>query len=143
MVTLLVCQGRARSTMVFWNVNQCPIPTDVLLSVRPTIRSVLDGMGLHGSLEIYAYGNKSLLDQKHVFREARICYCVEREQLPDADIEEELKNAGIGGELLYTQHTPCNSFLLINLLVYCILQIPMKPIWTFLCSRNRPVIVEL
>ncbi|CAA7026824.1 unnamed protein product [Microthlaspi erraticum] len=82
--------------MVFWNVIKCPIPPDALPGVKPTIRSAIHRMGLHGSLRIYAYGDKSLLDHKDVFREAKISCCVEREQLPDADIEDVLKNGGIG-----------------------------------------------
>jgi hypothetical protein len=79
---------RERSTLVFWNVIKCPIPPDVLPGVESTIRSALRRMGLHGTLLIYAYGDKSLLDRKDVFLKAGISYHVEREQLSDADIED-------------------------------------------------------
>ncbi|CAA7026820.1 unnamed protein product [Microthlaspi erraticum] len=79
---------RERSTMVFWNVIKCPIPPDVLPGVESTIRSALRRMGLHGTLLIYVYGDKSLLDRKHVFLKAGISYHVQREQLSDADIED-------------------------------------------------------
>ncbi|CAA7026822.1 unnamed protein product [Microthlaspi erraticum] len=71
---------RERSTMVFWNVIKCPIPPDALPGVKPTIRSALCGMGLHGPLRIYAYGDESLLDKRDVFRKAGISYFVERAQ---------------------------------------------------------------
>uniref|UniRef100_A0A1J3FTM2 NYN domain-containing protein n=1 Tax=Noccaea caerulescens TaxID=107243 RepID=A0A1J3FTM2_NOCCA len=84
---------RERKTMVFWNMIKCPIPPDALPGVKSTISSALCGMGLHSRLLIYAYGDKSLLHQKDDFWKAGICYCVEREQLPegeqkDADIQD-------------------------------------------------------
>ncbi|CAA7026796.1 unnamed protein product [Microthlaspi erraticum] len=81
--------------MVFWNVIKCPIPPDALPGVESTISSALCRMGLHGPLQIFAYGDKSLLDKRDVFWKAGISYCVERAQLPDAGILSEPKDADL------------------------------------------------
>ncbi|CAA7033977.1 unnamed protein product [Microthlaspi erraticum] len=72
-----------RSTMVFWNVKQCPIPSSAIPCVEPELSSALHRMGLHGMVQLFAFGDT--FDQKEDFSKARIYYRAECEHLlPDA-----------------------------------------------------------
>uniref|UniRef100_A0A1J3GWP1 NYN domain-containing protein n=1 Tax=Noccaea caerulescens TaxID=107243 RepID=A0A1J3GWP1_NOCCA len=75
-----------RPVMVFWNVKQCPIPSDQVLIGVGNLRSALRIMGFHTPVKIYAYGDTHLEDQRDVFKKAIISYSLEGEHLRSSPV---------------------------------------------------------